>query len=106
MGGIKLHHESARNSVVAVECFRTYQGPYDCPLCGIVHHHKTVHLHLDNEGDVIVSRGVWDDLKDVPLLPFSYGADVKKPPAVILSMNGPAPDGEREIIHHAFEGRR
>lgn len=107
MPGIRLHHESlTAPATVAVECARGYRQPYQCPLCGTTHMHKTVHLNLDNKGDVIVSKGVWEDLKDVPDLPFTVANEVKKPPKVLLSLedyDGPKP----ELIHpHRFAGRR
>jgi len=69
------------------------------------HHHKTVHLNLDNEGDVIVSEGVWNiDLKDRPDLPFTYEADVKNPPPLVISMGDPVE--QRDVIAHLYEGRR
>jgi hypothetical protein len=107
MPGIRLHHESlTAPSVVAVEVARGYAQPYQCPLCGTTHQYKTVHLNLDNKGDVIVSKGVWEDLKDVPMLPFTIGNEVKKPPKTLLSLDnydGPKPE---RIHHHQFQGRR
>jgi hypothetical protein len=108
MPGIKLHHETLRNCTVAVECQRGYRAPYNCPLCNVTHNYKTVHLNLDNEGDVIVSTGVWNtDLKDHPNLPFIYADDVKKPPALIIGMNGDGgQQAARDILAHPYEGRR
>lgn len=111
MPGIRLHHASLRNCTVAVECARGYAQPYNCPLCNVTHRYKTVHLTLDAEGDVIVSstpkgRSVWDDIKDVPNLPFTYANDVKKPPALILAMNGNSGLDTTELHAHPFEGRR
>lgn len=104
MPGIRLHHAELRNCTVAVECVRGYAQPYSCPLCNVTHRYKTVHLNLDNEGDVIVSTGVWEDLRDVPGLPFTYDADVASPPALIIGMNG---QSAAPTIHpHPFEGRR
>lgn len=107
MPGIRLHHEKlTAPSVVAVECARGYPQPYACPLCGTTHLHKTVHLTLDGHGDVIVSEGVWEDLKDVPGLPFTTSNHVKKPPKVTLTL-GETEAVEKVLIHaHRFQGRR
>lgn len=106
MPGIRLHHESlTAPATVAVECVRGYKQPYQCPLCGLTHDFKTVHLNLDGKGDVIVSKGVWDDLKDVPGLPFTVANEVKKPPMVTLSLDGYEPS-DVPIHRHEFKGRR
>lgn len=107
MPSLRLHHDSlVAPAVVAVECARGYRQPYQCPLCGQTHQHKTVHLRLDGNGDVLVTKEVWDDLKDVPDLPFTQNSTKRKPPKVTLSLNeyeGPTP----ELIHpHRFAGRR
>jgi len=106
MPGIRLHHETLRNCTVAVECKRGYRKPFVCPLCNVTHNYKTVHLTLDNEGDVVVSTGVWKkDLKGHPNLGFTYENDVEKPPALIIG----GPDTDRvakEILAHPYEGRR
>jgi hypothetical protein len=104
---LRLHHDSlTAPAVVAVECARGYKQPYQCPLCGQTHQHKTVHLRLDGNGDVLVTEEVWKDLKDVPDLPFTTNAVKRKPPKVILSLEdykGP----ETEHLHrHEFKGRR
>lgn len=106
MPGIRLHHDTLRNATVAVECFRSYVGPFICPLCQTTHHHKTVHLNLDNEGDVIVSHVAWEkDLKDVPNLPFTIDGQVIKPPPMILSL-GAEQKETPQLIHLPFKGRR
>lgn len=107
-GGIRIHHESARNCTVAVEAHRAYANPegYMCPLCGVVHFHKMVHLNLDNNGDVIVSKGVWNtDLKDLPMSPFTVTNEVKKPPKHVLSLDGGSKPRD-DILTHPFQGRR
>ena len=109
MPGIRLHHETERNCVIAVEAVRPYakwaQARELCPLCGIPHAFKTVHLTLDNNGDVIVSKEVWAELKDLPGLPFTPENQVKKPPKLIIGMNG-GPSERPKILAHQFEGRR
>lgn len=106
MSGIRLHHDTLRNCTVAVECKRGYRQPYQCPLCNVIHTHKTVHLTLDNEGDVVVSTGVWNkDLKNHPNLHLAYANDVASPPALVIG----GPDTDRaamEILAHPYEGRR
>lgn len=104
MPGVRLHHETLQNCVVAVEASRPYPQPYNCPLCGTVHFHKMIHLNLDNEGDVIVSKEAWAEIKDVPNLPFTAENEVGKPPALILGLNGEKLDVE--VHEHPFEGRR
>lgn len=108
MPGIRLHHETlAAPSVVAVECARGYAQPYVCPLCSTTHQHKTVHLRLDGDGNVIVSKGVWADLKDVPGLPFAIANEVRKPPKIILSLDPQVPTDVPIDVHpHRFAGRR
>ncbi len=103
-GGVRLHHKTLKNCVLAIEAVRPYKEPYQCPLCGMIHLNKTVHLTLDGNGDVIVSKVAWKELKDLPGLPLEVANEVTKPPALILSLNG-----ERTVvdIHEIpFEGRR
>lgn len=104
MAGIRLHHPQLKNCVLAVEAVRAYKQPYQCPLCGTTHLHKTIHLTLDNEGDVIVSRKAWNELKDLPGLPVEMQNPVKEPPAIVLSMDGQ--QNELKIHEVPFQGRR
>lgn len=104
MAGVRLHHSSLASCTVAVEAVRSYKQPFACPLCAVTHQFKTVHLTLDNSGDVIVSKQVWLELKDLPGLPLEAMNDVKKPPALVLSMNGGVQ--AVEVTHVPFEGRR
>jgi hypothetical protein len=107
MPGIRLHHESLKApATVAVECARGYRQPYQCPLCGTTHNFKTVHLRLNGKGDVIVSKGVWKDLKDVPGLPFRIANEIKNPPKTVLSLENYEGPQTRDLHHHRFEGRR
>jgi hypothetical protein len=109
MSGVRIHHTGGLANVgIAVEAVRPYlkgaQALEMCPRCGIPHAFKTVHLNLDNEGDVIVSKEVWAELKDLPGLPFEVANEVAKPPALIIGMNGYKVD--ETIKHHPFNGRR
>lgn len=107
MPGIRLHHPTLRNCTIAVECVRGYMNPFACPTCGTVHLYKTVHLNLDNDGDVIVSPGAWEaDLKHVPDLPLTVQNTVKKPPKLIIAADGGASQVAREVLAHPFTGRR
>jgi hypothetical protein len=72
----------------------------------VPHAFKTVHLNLDNDGDVIVSKEAWAELKELPGLPFEVANEVKKPPPLIIGMTGYQPDEVPPILHHPFEGRR
>ena len=102
-----MHHETLTNATIAVECKRGYRQPYQCPLCNVTHNYKTVHLTLDSNGDVIVSKGVWNkDLKNHPNLPVTVKNEVSKPPALIIGGNGTAQKAAEEILHHPYEGRR
>jgi hypothetical protein len=107
MPSVRLHHESLRApATVAVECARGYVQPYQCPLCGTTHMHKTVHLNLDDKGDVIVSKEVWKEIKDVPDLPFKAANEIKKPPKIILSLNDYDGPKTEHLHRHEFRGRR
>lgn len=105
MPGIRLHHPTLRNCVVALESVRPYKQPFQCPLCGRTHLFKTVHLTLDDSGDVIVSKHAFEkDIKDVPGLPFTIENEVTKPPPMILTLNGQR--YEAQVHDVPFEGRR
>lgn len=57
--GVRVTHPTLRNErLVLVDADRPYGVPYACPICGLVHTHKTYHLELDAEGGTTVSAEV------------------------------------------------
>lgn len=112
MPGVRLHHPTLRSCTFTVEdVLRPYRTPYTCPVCSVAHNapvthsHKTYHLDLDSEGDIIVSETVFAHLKTLPglagLLPKN---EVQKPPDLVVGMNG---NGQRfgnfHIVKHEFD---
>lgn len=55
-GGVIVRHPSlTAQRLVAIDDQTPYPQPYDCPICGSQHRHKTYHLDLDAEGAALVS---------------------------------------------------
>jgi hypothetical protein len=66
---VNLHHPTLRNCVMTFTMFtRKYPSPYPCPTCKIDHEYKTVHLNLNNDGDVALNEPLYQKLKDQGLL--------------------------------------
>jgi hypothetical protein len=77
--GLRIHHPTERNGILLV--------PY--------HHHDPsgaehwIHIHLDENGDSIVSEGVWGQLKEVAELRLcDHGLfvlnEIPDPPTLVI----------------------
>lgn len=90
MPGIRLGHTEARSGLYLVEHpTRKYRVPLTCSTCGIVHVRKTYHLHLDAEGTVIVSPGVFERLREAGLPSLEIMGEVENPPPMTLQIDVP-----------------
>lgn len=89
MPGVRLAHETLRGqTLVLVHPTKRYRVPYLCPRCNEVHERKTVHLDLDGEGTVIVSPGVFEELREMGLPGLRVMNEVRRPPAQVISVGG------------------
>lgn len=102
MSGIRLHHSLYKAAVgstltYVVEVGAPYhKGFHDCPDCGKRHLRKALHLRLDHQGDVIVSKQVYDALQPrLALAGLTYANDVAKPPPLAI---GAVEQSKREVI--------
>jgi len=93
MPGIRVQHPTARDvRYVVVEPTVPYPEPYVCTPpamggCGGTHQFKTHHLNLDATGAAIISRGVFERIKDrLRLDGFSAFEEVDKPPAIGIGL--------------------
>lgn len=104
MPGVRLGHETLRGVTYTVEHpTRRYKEPYLCPACGTVHLRKTYHLRLDGDGTVIVSREIFQRLRQAGLPGLVVLNEVKHPPNQTLQI-----DGQRmtfQIVEHKVQGR-
>jgi hypothetical protein len=96
MSGIRLHHPTYRAAEGATLTY-VVELPLDfkvnasgqsradkpCGTCQKTHARKSLHLRLDGNGDVIVSKTIFNRLKTVPLMAgMELVGEVDKPPAV------------------------
>ena len=90
MPGIMLRHRTARapqDSGLPLQV-PILSKPFsadslkECPGCHIVHLCKTVHLMINDEGLVMVSQGVLEDLKSAGMPDLEVVGEVKAPPAL------------------------
>lgn len=110
MPGIRLHHDTYKASVgktltYVIETGQPYKrGYYDCNECGKRHARKAVHLSLDHNGDTIVSKEVYANLrKKLKGMPTTYleaaglrvENEVESPPPLMV---GAVALDKREII--------
>lgn len=66
--GHRLQHATLRFGMFTVPLvWIPIPGGYDCPTCQVKHMVKTTHLQLDSDGTVIVSQGVYENLKKAGL---------------------------------------
>jgi hypothetical protein len=104
--GIAVQHVTARSRVCLVELRdRPYLLSYgaegvcdgrggrplipapilDCS-CGVPHEYKTVHVHVDDTGQALVSEGVWDMIRSAGETGFSVVGHTPNPPTIRLGV--------------------
>jgi hypothetical protein len=82
-----LHHPQFSSCTFVVELPTAFENaqPHRCPSCSQpnapkFHDRKSIHLHLDENGDVFVTPGVLETLKTVFLAGMEIVNEVEKPP--------------------------
>lgn len=99
MSGVRIQHTTERNvTFTLVDGKRPYQHPIDCPVCHRVHTFKTYHIALDETGAAIVSLEIAERIKALPNSGFAVTNEVRKPPPLIVGLNGKHPP--RSIVTH------
>src|SRR3990172_10606996 len=88
MSGVRLRHVSLTNCTLVITHYRPYTAPYLCPRCQTTHTHKTYHLNLDSQCEVVVSKTIADRLAELPGLPLKTMGDEAHPRPQRLSMDG------------------
>lgn len=104
MPGIRITHPTLRNTVYVVPVLdRPWPGgvPHYCGTCQRDHPCKTYHLDLDDQGAVIVSQGVLDELLKVGMAKMTVKNEVTKPPPVTIGMTNK--DHDRKRNPNAFK---
>jgi hypothetical protein len=87
MSGIRLRHPALRAGegtrlTFVVELPQPYPVAKQCPACLKPHANKAIHLRLDANGEVIVSREVYAALQTVPTMAgLELVDEVSNPPA-------------------------
>ena len=85
MAGVRLHHPTFFSCNYVVELEAAYPEPYDCPACKITHQRKSIHLRLDEHGDVIVAKGIFEQLqKAVGMAGLEVANEVTSPPPMFV----------------------
>lgn len=112
---MRLTHPTKKNAYeIAVDLTRKFtktQSP--CPVCNVIHTHKTYHILFNDQGVAYVSMGVFRGLRRANALDQPGGMQVEsyveKPPRVVLgTRTGKArrvPERESTIIYHTDGGK-
>lgn len=94
MSGLRIHHPTVRDAVLVVP----HPGN---PSIGM--RPKDVLIHLDGEGNSIVSAGVWEQLQQaragMPTL-FMVLNEVQNPPTLRIESDGKVPLRRRVFRQH------
>jgi len=89
--GVRLLHRKLRGVMLVLpHPTQRYKVPYLCPACGVTHERKTYHLRLDGEGAVIVSKEVFERLREMGLPDLQVMNEVQKPPSQTIQVNAPS----------------
>lgn len=81
MSGARIHCETLRSGVLAVEHpTKKYRLPYACPKCNVVHLNKVIHIAIDSEGYGIVSYETLELLRQSGMPGLTYTNEVANPP--------------------------
>jgi hypothetical protein len=67
-----------------VEMPQKYPVPHECPTCRTNHIYKSIHLRLDEHGDVFVHPGIYELLKTVGLAGMEFANEVDNAPPQII----------------------
>lgn len=101
MAGIRLHHPYFASCKFVVETTLDYPVPYDCPSCDKQHNRKAIHLNLDDSGNVIVAKPIYESLLQVGLAGMEVVNEVASPPPLLL---GAVEQPKYETIEHNLNG--
>ncbi len=92
MPGVRLHHPELRNCTFTIIHFgRPLTHEMLCPVCKLLHTHKTYHLALDALGDVVVSEVIYARLKDADLGELIATKEIAKPEPLRVDLGAAPP---------------
>jgi hypothetical protein len=110
---IRLRHSSLRDCNFTVVSNRPLSEPHVCPQCKAVEIFKTYHLRLNSDGEVDVSKTVYERLAELEGLPLTKVSGRSKPQPQVLVVaplggNGSPPRFEiperlRESVEFAIQ---
>lgn len=88
--GIQITHPTMRSVVALVtDQTRPYKTPLMCPICRVIHTHKSLHIQLNDAGQALVSEGVLASLRRSGAIDapggFRVTGSTKNPPALLIS---------------------
>ncbi len=92
--GYTLRHPKSRNQCRIVPILSKPiitppgQAIKICNVCQVHHPCKTLHLWCGPNGEVMVSKGVLDQLKEAGMGGFTLESETKTPPALVVGRNG------------------
>lgn len=102
MPSVRLRHPSFRNLTFAVVHHRPYREPLFCASCGLVHTHKTYHLHLDAQGEVVVSEVIFERLSELEGLPLRKVGIERNPQPMTLTVPPAGVNGVVQVPTQIF----
>jgi len=106
--GIRLVHDTLSNAFVAVEhpTMKYKRGwkrvSYDCPRCLKSHDRKTIHLDLDADRTVVVSKEAFKLINEAGRPGFSIVGDEPNPPEQVIDFNVASPQPK---LRTKYEGK-
>ena len=96
MSGLRIHHPTVRDAVLVV----THPGDPSIDMKP-----KDLYVHLDSEGNSIVSAGVWERLQEatrMAAVPIMILNEVPDPPTLRI---GEVPAPERRTVRQYHDGQ-
>jgi len=99
---VRLHHPDLRNCTYTVQDQSSiYPEPFPCPMCGILHIFKTIHLQLNSSGDVAVTPELWEKFQKGGVTELQAAKEVTPRPTALVM---PGIDARGEMAPAGFNG--
>jgi hypothetical protein len=81
---IRLRHATLKDCNLVIVSKRKLKEPMFCGQCQQMHEFKSYHLRLDSNGEVDVSKTVYDRLSELKDLPLETASKRSKPEPQVL----------------------
>jgi hypothetical protein len=95
---MRLRHKTLKDCNFTVVSSRPLTEPFFCPQCQVVETFKTYHLRLNSDGEVDVSKTVYDRLAELDDLPLTKVSSRAKPKPQVLIVSPLGGNGQPPIF--------